>query len=157
MKTVNLVNQLNKLKLVIHFGATSNTTLWILSVRGVPPPPIYGFFSRQKRSYGFGGYPSPPVYGQNLQSSIWPPPLQGEGEGEEEEEKSHSKVGTRWVRQTFNQALTWSFSIGGPTTCHQIGQISVKSNSGMWQFRAGITCCKWSRALKSLNFPVGRL
>ena len=28
---------------------------------GTPPP--YGFFFRQKRSYGFGGYPPPPLYG----------------------------------------------------------------------------------------------
>ena len=42
----------------INYGKTSNTTLRILSVRGVPPPPLRIFF-RQKRSYGFGGYPPP--------------------------------------------------------------------------------------------------
>ena len=28
--------------------------------KGGTPPSLYGFFSRQKRSYGFGGYPPPP-------------------------------------------------------------------------------------------------
>ena len=31
-------------------------------VRKGGTPPLYGFFFRQKRSYGFGGYP-PPLYG----------------------------------------------------------------------------------------------
>ena len=41
-----------------YLGKTSNTTLRILSVRGVPPP-LYGLFFWQKRSYGFGGAPPP--------------------------------------------------------------------------------------------------
>ena len=28
--------------------------------QGGTPPPLYGFYSRQKRSYGFGGYLRPP-------------------------------------------------------------------------------------------------
>ena len=39
-------------------GRTSNTTLRILSVSGVSLPPLRKKF-RQKRSYGFGGYPPP--------------------------------------------------------------------------------------------------
>ena len=39
-------------------GRISNTTLRILSERGVPPP--FTDFFWQKRSYGFGGYPPPP-------------------------------------------------------------------------------------------------
>ena len=48
--------------------------LRILFVRGVPPP-LFGQNFRQKGGYGFGGYPRPPLYGQNPQSSIWRPPL----------------------------------------------------------------------------------
>ena len=46
-------------------GRTSNTTLRILSVSGVPPPPCSKKpdFSPKKKGYGFGGYPRPPVYG----------------------------------------------------------------------------------------------
>ena len=44
-------------------GRTSNTILRILSVRGVPPPPLYGQNFLQKKGYGFGGYPPPPLYG----------------------------------------------------------------------------------------------
>ena len=82
---------------------TSNTTLRILSVRGVPPPftPPLRIFLVQKIGYGFGGYSPPPLYrffsakrglrilgvkggkggggyppyGQNPQSSIWRAPL----------------------------------------------------------------------------------
>ena len=46
---------------------TSNTTLQILSVRGLPPPPpppppLRTKFSL-KKSYGFRGYPPSPLYG----------------------------------------------------------------------------------------------
>ena len=43
-------------------GKTSNTTLRILSVRGVPSP-LYGQNFRQKKSYGFGRYLPSPLYG----------------------------------------------------------------------------------------------
>ena len=40
-------------------GGTSNTTLRILSVRGVPPS-LYGQNFLKKKGYGYGGYPPPP-------------------------------------------------------------------------------------------------
>ena len=49
-------------------GGTSNTTLRILSVRGVPPL-LYGQNFRQKKGYGFGGYPPPPLYGHSPEKS----------------------------------------------------------------------------------------
>ena len=45
--------------LIIHLGRTSNTTLQILSVRGVPPPPFTDFFSGKKGFSDLGGSPPP--------------------------------------------------------------------------------------------------
>ena len=45
-------------------GRWSNTTMRNLSVRGVPPPPLQTKIL-QKKSYGFGGYPPPPLYGHS--------------------------------------------------------------------------------------------
>ena len=42
---------------------TSNTTLQILSVRGLPPPPPLLTKFSLKKSYGFRGYPPSPLYG----------------------------------------------------------------------------------------------
>ena len=44
-------------------GRVSNTNLQILSVSGVPQPPLYGFVFSAKKKLRIWGYPPPPLYG----------------------------------------------------------------------------------------------
>ena len=40
-----------------NFGPKNRLRIW-----GVPPSPLYGFFFQRKGTFGFGGYPPPPLW-----------------------------------------------------------------------------------------------